>query len=93
LNACQAMPKGGVIRLETTVEHGTSVRVIIADEGTGISAEDLDKIFRLYYTTRPDGSGIGLSLVYRILQLHDGSIEVSSEEGRGTTFTVRLPIG
>jgi signal transduction histidine kinase len=66
--------------------------VTIADEGTGIPAEDLDKIFRLYYTTRPDGSGIGLSLVYRILQLHDGTIEVSSEEGRGTTFTIRLPI-
>jgi PAS domain S-box-containing protein len=93
LNACQAMPKGGTIRMATTVEEGAFVRVTISDEGTGIPAEDLDKIFRLYYTTRSDGTGIGLSLVYRIIQLHDGLIEVSSEVGCGTTFAVRMPIG
>jgi signal transduction histidine kinase len=87
------MPQGGTIRLSTALEPVESVRVTISDEGTGIPTEDLDKIFKLYYTTKPEGSGIGLSLVYRIVQLHDGSIDVASDVGRGTTFTVRLPIG
>ena len=93
LNACQAMPKGGTIRIGTVRETPEVVRVTIADEGGGIPPEDLDKIFALYYTTKPDGSGIGLSLVYRIVQLHDGAIEVSSEVGRGTTMSLRLPVG
>jgi PAS domain S-box-containing protein len=92
LNACQAMPKGGTIRITTARDQDEQVRVAIADEGVGIPTGDLDKIFRLYYTTKPDGSGIGLSIVYRIVQLHDGSIDVSSEAGNGTTFVVRLPL-
>jgi two-component system sensor histidine kinase AtoS len=66
--------------------------VTIADEGVGIPSEDLEKIFTLYYTTKPEGSGIGLSLAYRTVQLHDGGIEVSSEIGRGTTATIRFPV-
>ncbi|HSB82850.1 MAG TPA: ATP-binding protein [Candidatus Methylomirabilis sp.] len=93
LNACQAMPKGGAIQIVTERETPEAVRVTIVDEGVGISPDDLDKIFALYYTTKPDGSGIGLSLVYRIVQLHDGIIDVSSEVGRGTTMSVRLPVG
>ncbi|HYR01911.1 MAG TPA: ATP-binding protein, partial [Syntrophobacteria bacterium] len=93
LNACQAMPKGGTIQIVIERETPEAVRVTIVDEGVGISPEDLDKIFALYYTTKPDGSGIGLSLVYRIVQLHDGIIDVSSEVGRGTTMSVRLPVG
>jgi signal transduction histidine kinase len=93
LNACQATPSGGTITVTTAQDSGESVRVTIADEGVGIPREDMDKIFRLYYTTKPGGSGIGLSLVYRIVQQHDGSIDVSSEVGRGTTMTVRLPTG
>jgi len=94
LNACQAMPDGGTIHIATALEQGeSSAQVTISDEGTGIPAEDVDKIFSLYYTTKPGGSGIGLSLVYRIVQLHDGSIDVSSEIGKGTTFIVRLPLG
>ncbi|HWU37280.1 MAG TPA: ATP-binding protein [Candidatus Acidoferrum sp.] len=93
LNACQAMPSGGTITVRTTQDSEGFVRVIIADEGVGIPLEDKDKIFRLYYTTKTGGSGIGLSLVYRIIQQHDGSIDVSSEVGRGTTLTVRLPLG
>lgn len=92
LNACQAMPNGGAIRISTALDQDEHVRVTIADEGTGIPTEDLDKIFRLYYTTKSDGSGIGLSLVYRIVQLHDGSIDVSSEPDKGTTFVIRLPL-
>jgi signal transduction histidine kinase len=93
LNACQAMPKGGTVRVTTALDQGEYARVTISDEGTGIPAEDLEKIFRLYYTTKVAGTGIGLSVVYRIIQLHDGSIEVSSEVGKGTAFVVRLPIG
>lgn len=92
LNACQAMPKGGTVSITTERENREFVQVSIADEGVGIPPEDLDKIFQLYYTTKPDGSGIGLSLVYRIIQMHDGIIDVSSEVGRGTTMIVRLPV-
>lgn len=93
LNACQAMPTGGTVAISTEQEGGEIVRVSIADTGVGIPPEDIDKIFHLYYTTKPGGSGIGLSLVYRVAQMHDGSIEVSSEVGRGTTMVVRLPVG
>ncbi len=93
LNACQAMPSGGAVRISTAFDQGEYARVTIADEGNGIPAEDLEKIFRLYYTTKPGGTGIGLSVVYRIIQLHDGSIDVRSEVGKGTTFDVRLPLG
>ncbi|HEX9899626.1 MAG TPA: ATP-binding protein, partial [Candidatus Methylomirabilis sp.] len=93
LNACQAMPSGGTVSVATTRESRDTAKVSVADEGAGIPAEDLEKIFRLYYTTKPGGSGIGLSLVYRIVQEHDGRIDVSSEVGRGTTMTVRLPLG
>ena len=93
LNACQAMPQGGTVRVTTALDHGEYARVTISDEGTGIPAEDYEKIFTLYYTTRVGGTGIGLSLAYRIFQLHDGSIDVSSEVGKGTTFVIRLPLG
>jgi len=93
LNACQAMPQGGTVRVATALNQGEYARVTISDEGTGISAEDYEKIFTLYYTTKAGGTGIGLSLAYRIFQLHDGSIDVSSEVGKGTTFVVRLPLG
>ncbi|MFB3818752.1 MAG: ATP-binding protein [Candidatus Methylomirabilales bacterium] len=92
LNACQAMPGGGTVRVQTEMEDRETVRIAIADEGVGIGPEELEKIFTLYYTTKPEGSGIGLSLVYRIIQLHDGTIQVSSEKGRGTTMTLRLPV-
>lgn len=90
LNACQAMPHEGTIQIATQRE-GTMVRISFHDEGVGIPAEDLEKIFSLYYTTKPDGSGVGLSLFYRIVQLHDGSIEVASTPGQGATFTVLIP--
>jgi len=92
LNACQAMPAGGTVRVETEREDGETVRIAIADQGVGIAPEELEKIFSLYYTTKPEGSGIGLSLVYRIIQLHDGTIQVGSEKDRGTTMTIRLPV-
>jgi signal transduction histidine kinase len=68
-----------------------SAVVSVADEGNGISPELMPRIFELYFTTKPKGSGIGLAMTYRIVQMHGGSIEVQSEEGSGTVFTVKLP--
>ena len=67
------------------------IALTIEDTGVGISADKLDRIFDLYFTTKPQGSGIGLSIVYRIVQLHGGEIEVQSTEGHGTTFRLLLP--
>jgi PAS domain S-box-containing protein len=91
-NACQAMPAGGEIAVRTERAGRESIRVAVQDQGVGIRPEDLEKIFTLYYTTKPDGNGIGLSIVYRIIQLHDGLIEATSELGRGSTMLVRLPV-
>ena len=57
----------------------------------GIRAEDLDKVFRLYYTTKPEGNGIGLALVYRAVQMHGGTVHIRSTVDRGTTVTILLP--
>jgi signal transduction histidine kinase len=70
---------------------GRRVRVDVVDTGKGISPENLAKIFDLYFTTKKKGSGIGLSMVYRIIQLHDGEVEVSSTPGSGTQFRIFLP--
>ena len=91
-NAIQAMPNGGVVTLGACRGKDGGIEVRVRDEGVGIAAEDLDRIFRLYYTTKPQGSGIGLSMVYRIVQMHDGRIEVDSEVGRGTMMTMTLPV-
>jgi len=90
LNACQAMPNGGTLRIAAAARGG-AVQVRVEDTGVGIKPEHLSRIFDLYFTTRQSGSGIGLSMVYRTVQLHDGEIEVESTEGRGTTFCLTLP--
>ncbi len=90
-NACQAMPRGGFVTVGARVD-GHALCLEVTDEGVGIAPEEVERIFTLYYTTRSDGTGIGLSVVYRIVQMHDGSIDVRSELGRGTTMTVRLPL-
>lgn len=91
-NAIQAMPRGGTVTLTTRLASRGVVEVHVSDQGVGIPPEDLDKIFRLYYTTKTNGSGIGLSLVYRIVQMHDGQIEVESTVGKGTTMILALPL-
>jgi signal transduction histidine kinase len=91
INGCQAMPNGGTLRLSCARATGNRVEVRIQDTGIGIAAEHLSKIFDLYFTTKDHGTGIGLSMVYRIIQLHDGDIEVESTKNRGTTFRVLLP--
>jgi signal transduction histidine kinase len=91
LNACQAMPDGGRLRLGAAAASQKRVEIVCEDTGPGIKPEHLDKIFDLYFTTKQGGSGIGLSMVYRAVQLHDGEIQVQSIPGRGTTFRVLLP--
>jgi len=91
INGCQAMPNGGTLRLSSGRASGNRVDVRVQDTGVGIAAEHLSKIFDLYFTTKDHGTGIGLSMVYRIVQLHDGDIEVESTKNRGTTFRVLLP--
>ena len=85
------MPDGGELRFEAhIVEDALEIR--ISDSGKGISPDLREKIFRLYFTTRKEGSGIGLAMTFRIMQLHDGTIDFTSEPGKGTTFFIRLPI-
>ncbi|HZP46975.1 MAG TPA: ATP-binding protein [Vicinamibacterales bacterium] len=91
LNAVQAMPNGGTLRIACSEARDRCVAIRISDTGVGIRPEHLEKIFNLYFTTKERGSGIGLSMVYRTVQMHDGEIEVQSTPGAGTTFTVLLP--
>src|SRR5262245_39728325 len=91
LNACQAMPNGGTLRIHGERQTGRRVAIVFADTGSGIAPDHLKRIFDLYFTTKEKGSGIGLSMVYRTVQMHDGDIEVQSTPGVGTTFKVVLP--
>ncbi|HVG53897.1 MAG TPA: ATP-binding protein [Vicinamibacterales bacterium] len=91
MNAFQAMPTGGTLRLIGAPAAKKRVELRIEDTGVGIPPEHLDRIFDLYFTTKDHGTGIGLSMVYRIVQMHDGEVEVQSTPGRGTTFRLLLP--
>jgi signal transduction histidine kinase len=91
LNACQAMPNGGTLKLACRATSGRRVEIDVEDTGVGIPPENLKRIFDLYFTTKERGSGIGLSMVYRIVQLHDGEVEVQSTPGRGTRFRLVFP--
>jgi len=103
INATQAMPDGGLIRIGTSNERirnvphpvlseGEYIRVTVADTGTGIAPEDIAKIFEPYFTTRAQGHGLGLATVFSIIKKHQGHIEVSSVPGRGSVFTIWLPV-
>ncbi len=91
LNGAQAMVDGGKLEVRLA-ENGRTALLSIHDEGAGIPDDIRDKIFDLYFTTKKGGSGIGLAMTYRIVQLHNGSIEVESGATTGTTFTLRLPL-
>jgi PAS domain S-box-containing protein len=91
LNAAEAMPEGGQLQL-TLSRRGEMAEITVGDTGKGIPLENRQKVFQLFFTTRPGGSGIGLASTFRIVQLHNGSIDFSSEVGRGTTFRIELPL-
>ncbi len=91
LNAAEAMPSGGQLRLVLS-RRGEMAEIAVGDTGKGIPLENRQKIFQLFFTTRPGGSGIGLASTFRIVQLLNGSIDFTSEVGRGTTFRIELPL-
>ena len=90
INGCQVMPDGGQLTFETARENG-HILITITDEGPGIPPEVIDKIFNLYFTTKPTGSGIGLAQAFRAVQLHNGQIRVDSEPGKGARFQIIIP--
>ena len=90
-NARTAMPNGGLLTI-ATIRSGSEIRISVCDTGVGISTENLRKIFEPYYTTRDNGTGLGLTLVYKIIKEHRGDISVDSREGEGTDFEITLPV-
>jgi PAS domain S-box-containing protein len=91
LNAGESMPSGGQLRLMLT-RRGEMAEISVGDTGKGIPPEHRQKIFQLFFTTRPGGSGIGLASTFRIVQLLNGSIDFTTEVGKGTTFRIELPL-
>jgi len=93
LNAANAMPDGGTLSISTDVENDY-ILVIFKDTGYGISTENARKVFDPFFTTMPvgKGTGLGLSITYSIIKQHEGIINVNSAVGKGTTFTIRLPL-
>ncbi len=90
INAIQAMPSGGKIIIEIKMHNGTA-SVTIKDEGTGIAAENISKIFEPYFTTKESGIGLGLAITKRIVEKHKGIINITSEQGVGTVAIIELP--
>ena len=90
LNAIDAMPQGGALTLRTR-DAGERARLEISDTGTGLTPEERDRIFTPYYTTKQHGTGLGLAVVQSVISDHHGTISVTSETGRGTTFIIDLP--
>ena len=90
LNALQAMPDGGELKV-TVAPSGGRLLIRVADTGEGIESTDLGQIFEPFFSTKADGTGLGLALVHRIVQDHGGDIDVQSRPGVGTAFTLTLP--
>jgi len=90
-NAAESMPDGGRVEVSAAQVREGLVEVVVADHGCGIEREQLDRIFDLYFTTKPGGTGLGLSLALRAIDLHQGTIEVDSQPGAGTSVHIKLP--
>lgn len=96
VNAVDAMPDGGTLRASVKSQAEQTppyVEVVVTDTGKGINGEELKKIFEPFHTTKADGTGLGLAIVQRIVEAHGGEVEVESEEGRGSAFRLRFPMG
>jgi signal transduction histidine kinase len=90
LNAIQACPNGGTVAVETAAQDDT-VAITVTDNGPGIPPDVRERIFDVFFTTREDGTGLGLNIVQRIVEEHRGKLSVDSEPGRGSTFRIELP--
>ncbi len=90
-NAMAAMPDGGTLSIQTSLDDG-GVKIQIKDTGTGIPEEILSKIFEPYFTTKSEGSGLGLTVVYKIVKEHGGELRVHSRKGKGSSFIIFLPV-
>ena len=92
INSFQAMPEGGKFQVKTEEEPlANTMTIEFLDTGEGIAPENIDKIFDLYFTTKPEGSGFGLSIALRIIKDHNGTVDVESKKGEGTRFVIKLP--
>jgi len=91
MNGIEAMRSGGNLLVRASLASG-SCDLVIQDEGPGIPAENQSRVFQLYFTTKEKGSGIGLAMTFRAVQLHNGTIEFTSEVGKGTVFRLRFPV-
>jgi signal transduction histidine kinase len=90
LNAVQAMPEGGELHVKAAV-MGRHLQVRVSDTGEGIAHDNLGHVFEPFFSTKPDGSGLGLALVHRIMQDHGGEVHVESAPRAGSVFTLRFP--
>jgi len=94
LNAIEATDSGGKVTFTTRfLKEDDMVEIVVSDTGKGIPSEDLDRLFEPFFTSKKGGTGLGLSITHGIIQQHGGAIDVHSHQGKGTTFTIRLPIG
>lgn len=94
VNAVEAMPKGGTISVSAARSNkgGNFLEIVVADTGKGIHADERDRIFEPFHTTKAEGTGLGLAIVQRVVEAHAGEVEVDSEEGVGSTFRLRFPL-
>jgi signal transduction histidine kinase len=92
LNGVQAMPSGGTLSVGVSIQ-GERLVVEVSDTGCGVEQEALGKIFEPFFSTKQRGTGLGLSIVRGIIEAHKGTIRARSSVGKGTTFTISLPIG
>jgi signal transduction histidine kinase len=94
INAIQAIPKKGEIKIKTEkipLKGEPAIKLIIEDSGIGITEKDFNQIFDPFFSTKEKGSGLGLSIVYKLVEAHQGEIKVESKEGEGTKFIILLP--
>lgn len=91
VNANQAMPNGGTLTIDLSKDENWAI-IKVSDTGVGIASENLEKIFRPFFTTKPQGHGFGLSEVYRVIQAHNGTIDVGSLIDQGASFTIKIPL-
>ncbi len=91
LNAFQAMPEGGDLTVSTKTSNGKAF-IIVSDTGIGVSKENIQKLFDPFFSTKSTGLGLGLAMTKRVVEEHGGKVDFQSEEGKGSTITISLPV-